>query len=57
VAPNGGKYWRYNYRFDGKQKTLALGIYPSDAHHAHEYHLVKGRNSVGATCQSLTQGT
>lgn len=27
-APNGGRYWRYNYRFDGKQKTLALGVYP-----------------------------
>lgn len=23
-----GKYWRMNYRFDGKQKTLALGVYP-----------------------------
>jgi hypothetical protein len=23
-----GKYWRMNYRFRGKQKTLALGIYP-----------------------------
>ncbi len=22
-----GKYWRYNYRSDGKQKTLALGVY------------------------------
>lgn len=28
VAPKGGRYWRYNYRFDGKQKTLALGVYP-----------------------------
>ncbi len=28
VAPIGGQYWRYNYRFNGKQKTLALGIYP-----------------------------
>jgi integrase len=28
VAPNGGRYWRYSYRFDGKQKTLALGVYP-----------------------------
>lgn len=28
VAPNGGRYWRYNYRIDGKFKTLALGIYP-----------------------------
>ncbi|MFC7516591.1 tyrosine-type recombinase/integrase [Herbaspirillum sp. GCM10030257] len=23
-----GKYWRMNYRFAGKQKTLALGVYP-----------------------------
>lgn len=23
-----GKYWRYGYRFGGKQKTLALGVYP-----------------------------
>lgn len=24
----GGKYWRLSYRFAGKQKTLALGVYP-----------------------------
>jgi len=24
-----GKYWRMNYRFAGKQKTLAIGVYPS----------------------------
>ncbi len=23
-----GKYWRYDYRFLGKRKTLALGVYP-----------------------------
>jgi integrase len=23
-----GRYWRYNYRMDGKQKTLAIGTYP-----------------------------
>lgn len=23
-----GKYWRYDYRFNGKRKTLALGVYP-----------------------------
>lgn len=28
VAPGGGRYRRYNYRFNGKQKTLALGTYP-----------------------------
>ena len=24
-----GKYWRMNYRFTGRQKTLALGVYPA----------------------------
>src|SRR5471030_1807876 len=28
IAPAGGKWWRFRYRFDGKYKTLALGIYP-----------------------------
>lgn len=23
-----GKYWRFDYRFEGKRKTLALGVYP-----------------------------
>lgn len=26
--PNSSKYWRLAYRFAGKQKTLALGVYP-----------------------------
>jgi len=28
VKPNGGKYWRLQYRAAGKQTTLALGVYP-----------------------------
>jgi integrase len=28
VHPNGGKYFRLDYRFNGKRKTLALGVYP-----------------------------
>ena len=28
VMPNGSKYWRWKYRFDGKEKRLALGVYP-----------------------------
>jgi transposase-like protein len=28
VMPQGGRYWRYNYRYCGRQKTLALGTYP-----------------------------
>lgn len=28
VHPNSGKYWRFKYRYDGKEKLLALGVYP-----------------------------
>lgn len=28
VHPNGGRYWRYRYHWQGKEKTLAIGIYP-----------------------------
>lgn len=29
VLPGGGKYWRLKYRFGGKEKRLALGVYPA----------------------------
>ena len=28
LHPNGGKYWRMNYQFRKKEKTLALGVWP-----------------------------
>lgn len=28
ITPQGGKYWRLKYRYGGKEKTLALGVYP-----------------------------
>ncbi len=28
IHRNGGKYWQLTYRFVGKQRTLALGVYP-----------------------------
>ncbi len=28
VSPAGGKYWRFKYRIAGKEKRLALGVYP-----------------------------
>jgi hypothetical protein len=28
IHTNGSKYFRLDYRFDGKRKTLALGVYP-----------------------------
>lgn len=28
IAPNGGRWWRLKYRFDGKKQRLSLGVYP-----------------------------
>lgn len=28
VMPTGAKYWRLKYRFGGKEKSLAIGVYP-----------------------------
>jgi hypothetical protein len=29
LQPTGARLWRFAYRFDGKQKLLALGVYPT----------------------------
>ena len=29
LVKSAGKYWRFDYRFADKRKTLALGIYPA----------------------------
>lgn len=40
VTPSGGKLWHFKYRFDGKEKKLALGSYPEvsllDARQRHD---------------------
>ena len=27
-APSGGRWWRFKYRFEGKEKRLSLGVFP-----------------------------
>lgn len=44
-----GKYWRLNYRFLGKQKTLALGVYP-------EVSLAQARQRRDQARKLLAQG-
>ena len=46
VTPKGQKYWRMAYRFGGKQKTLALGVYP-------EITLAKARENVGKAREQI----
>jgi hypothetical protein len=41
IAPSGAKLWRWRYRFDGKEKMMALGEYPLvTLKEARERHLV-----------------
>jgi integrase len=49
VHRNGGKYFRLDYRFDGKRKTLALGVYP-------EISLKKARELRDAARLSIKNG-
>jgi hypothetical protein len=49
VQPNGSKLWRLAYRFAGKQKTLALGIYPTVS-------LAKARSEKDAAKKLLVEG-
>jgi len=62
IRSNGSRYWRMAYRFDGKQKLLAVGIYPQvsaptareKARIARE-HLAAGRDP--GLIRKLTKGT
>lgn len=29
LQPNGSRWWRFDYRYDGKRKTLSMGVYPA----------------------------
>jgi hypothetical protein len=29
ITPDGSRYWRFDYRFAGKRRTIALGVYPT----------------------------
>jgi integrase len=50
VMPNGGKYWRFNFRFRGRHKTLSLGVYP-------DVSLAKARERHQNARQLLADGT
>ncbi|HRE60066.1 MAG TPA: integrase arm-type DNA-binding domain-containing protein [Micropepsaceae bacterium] len=62
VMPNGGRYWRLEYRFGGKTKLLALGTYPDvslrDARekaHAARRQLDEGRDPSAVKREVLEQ--
>lgn len=50
VHPNGSRYWRLRYRFLGKEKTLALGVYP-------EVSLSEAREKRDTARKLIAEGT
>lgn len=54
-----GKYWRYNFRFNGKFKTLAIGVYPEtslkEARMAHEIAHTKVSEGIDPSVQKQIQ--
>jgi integrase len=49
ARPDGARYWRMDYRYAGKRRTLALGIYPSVT-------LAAAREQRDAAKRHLAQG-
>lgn len=49
VSPSGGKLWRLKYRFGGKERRLALGVYP-------DVTLTKARKKRDAARELLADG-
>ncbi len=49
VMPNGSRYWRMKYRFDGKEKRAAFGVYP-------EVTLLEAREACLAARKLLAAG-
>lgn len=49
VHPNGARYWRHKYRFAGKEKRLAYGVYP-------ETSLKEARNARDDSRRLLREG-
>lgn len=49
VTPNGAKYWRYKYIFNGREKVLAIGVYPNIS-------LSKAREERNLAKQQLANG-
>ncbi len=49
ITPSGGRYWRWKYRFAGKERRLSMGVYP-------ETSLAEARTARDAARKQLREG-
>lgn len=61
VKPNGGRLWRWKYRFDGKEKLMALGTYPehslADARERHARARKQLANGIDPMAERMAEKT
>ncbi len=56
ISPNGGKWWRYKYRFNGKESRLSLGTYPDiGLKEARERHAVERKKLANGVNPSVSR--
>lgn len=55
VTPKGSKLWRFAYRFDGKQKLMALGVYPDVSLAQARGKVADARKLLGAGADPMVQ--
>ncbi len=55
VTPQGRKYFRYDYKFQGKRKTISLGVYPAVSLKQARTKLIKIKYLIGKGIDPATQ--
>jgi integrase len=48
LSPNGSRWWRFDYRFSGKRKTVSLGTYPDTSLKLAREHRDNARKSLAS---------
>ncbi len=55
ITPQGRKYFRYDYKFQGKRKTISLGVYPAVSLKQARSKLIKVKYLLGKGIDPATQ--
>lgn len=55
IQPTGGKLWRFDYRYEGKRKTLSIGAYPDVSLAAARMARDQAREQIAAGLDPMTQ--
>jgi hypothetical protein len=55
ISPTGGTYWRWKYHFGGKERRLAIGVYPQVSLKAARLHHDEARKLLSTGVDPVLQ--